>query len=150
MSWLPAALLAFGAGACLALQAGLNAQLGLRAQSSLLAASVGALSAAFCVALAWLLARSARAAASERQPVRPRALWLVGGALGGVALALIYALVPRVGLDAVVVLALVGQLLTSLLAGHFGWLDLPRARLTPRKLLGALLLMGGATLVTHG
>ena len=52
MSWLPAALLAFGAGACLALQAGLNAQLGLRAQSSLLAASVGALSAAFCVALA--------------------------------------------------------------------------------------------------
>ena len=65
---------------------------------------------------------------------------LVGGALGGVALALIYALVPRVGLDAVVVLALVGHLLTSLLAGHLGWLDLPRARLTPRKLLGALLL----------
>jgi len=143
------ATLSFAAGVCLALQAGLNAQLGVRLHSSLLAASVATLSAGLCVGSCWLAVRGRGPARATQRPVRPRALWL-GGALGGLALALIYALIPRLGLDAVVVLTLVGQLLTSLAASHFGWLELPRARLTLRELLGASLLLVGATLVTHG
>lgn len=140
-------LAAFAAGSMLAAQAGFNARLGVLTHSTLLASVSATLTAFLCLGLLWL-ARPARASTRPRQV--PPYLWGVGGALSALALTAIYWLVPKLGISAVVVLVLVGQLITSLVAGHFGWFGLPSARLDSTKLLGAAVLLAGALLVTYG
>ena len=56
---------------------------------------------------------------------------------------------PRLGAAALLALVVLGQLATSLLVDHFGWLGFPQHPLTPLRLLGALLLFGGMLLIVH-
>ncbi len=140
-------LVAFTAGGMLAMQAGFNARLGVLTRNTLLASASAMLTAFLCVSALYLASRRRE----EARPIGiPRYLWVIGGVLSAVAVTAVYWLVPRLGISAVVVLALVGQLITSLVAGHFGWFELPRARLDSTKLLGASALLAGALLVTYG
>lgn len=141
------AVVAFSAGGMLAMQAGFNARLGVLAESTLLASTSAMLTAFLCVGALCLVARRPTRARTGRVPAY---LWGIGGVLSALAVTAVYWLVPRLGISAVVVLALVGQLLTSLVAGHFGWFGLPRSRFDSTKLLGASALLGGALLVTYG
>jgi len=140
-------VVAFAAGGMLAMQAGFTARLGVLARSTLLASASATFTAFLCVGALYLVSRRREVARPRRVP---RYLWATGGALGVLAVTAVYWLVPRLGISAVVVLVLVGKLLTSLVAGHFGWFDLPRARLDSTKLLGASALLAGALLVTYG
>lgn len=56
-------------------------------------------------------------------------------------------MIPRLGVATVLTLILVGQLLGSLLFGHFGMLDVPQHRITFVQLLGAVSLIAGAVMV---
>ena len=56
---------------------------------------------------------------------------------------------PKLGAAALLALVILGQLVTSLLVDHFGWLGFPQHPLTLMRLLGATLLFGGVLLIVH-
>jgi transporter family-2 protein len=137
-------LLAVAVGAALTVQVGMNATIG-RALGSPLWASV----ANFGVGLVALLL-AAFAIAPRLQPASlgqaPAWAW-AGGLLGAAYVASATLLGPRIGALALVAFVLAGQLGSALLVDQFGWLGFPRAPVTPTRLLGVALLVGGALLV---
>ena len=74
--------------------------------------------------------------------------WL-GGVLGAFYVVSTIIAGPRLGAAALLALVVLGQLATSLLVDHFGWLGFPQHPLTPLRLFGALLLFGGVLLIVH-
>lgn len=59
-------------------------------------------------------------------------------------------LAPRIGLAAMISLIIAGQVVSSLAFDRFGLLGLPVREISWVRLLGALLLLAGATLVNFG
>ena len=56
-------------------------------------------------------------------------------------------LTPRVGTALTLASVTVGQLLMALVLDHHGWLGGPVIRLSPLRLLGAAMLLGGILLM---
>jgi transporter family-2 protein len=133
------------AGALMPLQAGVNAQLarwvGHPVTASLVSFAVGTLA---------LLAYSAAA-----RPELPGfgaladAPWWVwaGGLFGAVFVTAAAAFAPRLGAATFISVTIAGQVLVSILLDHFGAVGFAARPVTPLRLLGALLLVGGVLLV---
>jgi bacterial/archaeal transporter family-2 protein len=137
--------LAFLTGAGLAVQGALNTELREALGAPVLAALLS-----FAVGTAVLLA--ALAMAHERPPEPPvwlRAPWWAwfGGVCGAAYVLMTVLVIPRAGAAAALGLAVVGQLLASIVLDAFGLLGVPRHPLSLLRLLGALLLVGGVVLV---
>src|SRR5215213_10815697 len=133
------------AGALMPLQAGVNAQLarwvGHPVVASLISFAVGTL-ALFVYSAALrpqLPALGALAAA-------PWWVW-AGGLLGSVFVTAAAAFAPRLGAATFISITIAGQVLVSVLLDHFGALGFAARPVTPLRLLGALLLVGGVLLV---
>lgn len=75
---------------------------------------------------------------------------LTGGLIGVVIVLLANVVVPRLGVALAVSLFVAADLFFSSLSDHFGWLGLPRIRITPRRLVGLLLVLIGVLLVRFG
>ena len=75
-------------------------------------------------------------------------LLLTAGIMGALLVFAIAALIPRVGAGTLFIALLTGQVLTAMVMSHFGWLGSPEAPLTLMKALGALIMIGGAAMVT--
>lgn len=74
--------------------------------------------------------------------------FLLAGAFGVLLyLTLAYTL-PRVGVTVSVALLILAQLVIGLVLDHFGWMGLPQHSLNAPRVLGAVLLIAGAWLVT--
>lgn len=93
-------------------------------------------------------------AAATRQPAPtfgdvPRAPWWVwtGGAFGAAFIVTSIVLTPRMGTAVTLASMTVGQLLMALVLDHNGWLGGPIIRLSPLRLLGAVMLLGGILLM---
>ena len=93
-------------------------------------------------------------AVATRQPAPafgevPRAPWWVwtGGAFGALFIVVSIVLTPRVGTALTLASVTVGQLLMALVLDHHGWLGGPVIKLSPLRLLGAGLLLGGILLM---
>ena len=142
------ATIAFFGGGLIAVQAGFNARLGTDLQNPLLASTAAFLTAFVCAGLLYVTLTSEAPATSTLAAV-PRHLWVVGGVLAAVAVCTFVWLIPQLGITPVIVCALVGQLLTSLVAGHFGWFDMPQTPIDTTKLLGAFALLVGTLLVAR-
>jgi transporter family-2 protein len=56
---------------------------------------------------------------------------------------------PRLGAATLLALVVLGQLGTSLVVDHFGWLGFAHHPLTLMRLCGAVLLFGGVLLITR-
>lgn len=56
-------------------------------------------------------------------------------------------LIPKVGPGAYFVCLVAGQVVAGLVLSHFGWLSPERLPLTPLKILGAVMILGGVGLV---
>ena len=140
-------LLALSAGVVLIVQVGLNSALRDALGSTVMAAlmSFGVGSAALLAFL--LLARTPWPGRAQLLAV-PGWAWL-GGVLGAFYVVSTIIAGPRLGAAALLALVVLGQLATSLLVDHFGWLGFPQHPLTPLRLLGALLLFGGMLLIVH-
>jgi bacterial/archaeal transporter family-2 protein len=137
--------LAFLTGAGLAVQGALNTELRAALGTPVLAALLS-----FVVGTVLLVA--AVVAAHERPPELSGWVrvpwWAWFGGLCGAAYVLMTVLVmPRAGAAATLGLAVVGQLLASLVLDAFGLLGVPRHPFNLGRLLGALLLLGGVILV---
>lgn len=77
-----------------------------------------------------------------RQDYRGMQWWeLTGGAIGCLTLVASVAVAPHLSFTVMATVGSVGQLLASLTVDHFGFLGVPRRRITVRKLLGAVLVL---------
>ena len=87
-----------------------------------------------------------RGALSPLKQVNP--LLLTAGVLGTALVFLIAWLIPQIGAGPMMILLLAGQVMGGLLMSHFGWLGSPVDPVTPLRLLGVAVMVGGAALAT--
>lgn len=75
-------------------------------------------------------------------------LLLTAGVMGALLVFAIAALMPIIGAGRLAILLLSGQVITGLVMSHFGWLGSPQEPISLMKTVGAVLMIGGATMVT--
>ena len=135
-------LLAFTGGIFLAIQGGLNAQLGSLLKSPILASLV----AFFCSALfaGFIVLISFRQIPSiDQLRSIPSYLWFAGALFSVVGISLYYYTIPRLGISTMISLGLSGQLIISVVAGHFGWFAMPVEPVTIKRLFGVAAMIVG-------
>ena len=140
-------LLALCAGAAIAVQAGMNAQLGVLLRSPLLSAAVAFVVACVCVLIVVIITARELPSLSNVQTV-PVHLWF-SGAISAFGVASFYFLIPRMGVGSTMSYALTGQLLVAILASHFGWFDLPVKSINFNKCLGIFAMIMGIVLINR-
>jgi len=138
---------AMAAGACLAVQAGVNGKLARGLGSPVLAAlasfAVGTVLIAVFVAV-------------TRTPLRPAGsdvsaialwVWILGGALGAFYVVSVIRLAPQLGAATTLGWVVAGQMLAGLVLDHLGALIFPQHTLSAPRVLGAALIVSGAVLI---
>ncbi|GAA0189512.1 DMT family transporter [Fulvivirga kasyanovii] len=146
MNQLTLSILAFTGGIFLAMQGGLNAQLGVLLKNPLLASLV----AFFCsTTFAFLvIAFSVKSMPSAQQLKEvPWYLWSAGGFFSLIGVSLYYYTIPKLGVSTMISLGLCGQVFFSVVAGHFGWFNLPVEPVTAKRLLGVTAMIIGILLI---
>ena len=140
------ALLGVAAGACIAIQGPINAQLARGLGLPVAAAAISFLSGAILLSLL-------SAAVAQWQSVsidwRAPPIWtfVAGGALGTVYVTAAVLLVPRIGAAALMAFAVAGQLLAGILLDRIGFLGMAVRELSVGRIAGAVLLVVGVVLV---
>jgi len=134
-------------GVLLALQPPTNAMLARGVGSTVNAAMIS-----FVVgALALMAAAAMLGAKPELSQARALPWWAwIGGVYGAVFVFAIAYGAPRIGVAAVLTLAIAAQLATAVAVDHFGWLGLARRPLDLTKAAGVLMVFLGALLVRKG
>ncbi|WP_420142368.1 DMT family transporter [Sphingomonas sp.] len=136
----------FLAGIGVALQTPTNAALARSLGSVLLAALVSFAGGTIILVAAWLL--------FDRTPLtalRAAPAWTWSGGLYGAFFVACFAFsAPRLGLATALTIAIASQLGMALVLDHFGLLGLRPAPISPLKLLGIVLVLGGVVLVRRG
>ncbi|WP_439628373.1 DMT family transporter [Shinella sp.] len=140
------ALLGIAAGACIAIQAPINALLGRGLGMPVAAACVSFFSGALILAIVVLATSSFEGRAPDW---RGPAFWLyvAGGALGTVYVTTAIFLTPRIGAAAVMAFAVSGQLLAGILLDRIGFLGMAVRELSVGRIAGAMLLVVGALMI---
>lgn len=138
--------LALAAGAAIAMQATMNAQLGVLLKSSMMGTSIAFLFSLIFTVSAMLLFAKNYPNLDEVKSV-PFYLWFTGGALSAFAVGMFYYLIPKMGIGSMMSYALSGQLLIAIIASHLGWFDLPVKPINIVKIIGAILLIVGVLLI---
>jgi bacterial/archaeal transporter family-2 protein len=140
------ATLGIVAGATLGTQAAINAMVSRAFGSPVIAAAISfGTGALFLFVMALALARLQGAPSGWRD--LPAWAFVSGGALGVVYLTTVIFLTPRIGAAATMGFVIAGQLLAGVVIDSFGFFGLPPIMLTPPRLLGAGLLLGGALIL---
>ncbi|OAD43605.1 hypothetical protein LPB72_03495 [Hydrogenophaga crassostreae] len=142
-------LIAVCSGAAIATQAAMNAQLGQLLGSPLLASSV-AFGSALLFAVLAVLVSSHSPPSREALEAVPIHLWFGGGILSAFGISMFYFLIPKIGMGQLMALALTGQLLVAMLAGHFSWFNAPHRPIDAMSGLGVLALVAGVSLINRG
>lgn len=139
-------LLALLAGAAIATQAGMNAQLGMLLDNSLLGtAIVFACSCLFSLGAFWAFSNTYPTLENVRAV--PIYLWFGGGAISAFGVALFYYLIPKMGIGSMMSYALTGQILLAVTANHFGWFEMPVKPINLLKFTGVLALVIGVLFI---
>jgi transporter family-2 protein len=138
-------LLALLAGALLPVQTGVNLQLrgafGQPIVAALVSFIVGTIGLAMLVA-------ALRAPMPLAEAWARSAWWhWVGGLLGAVYIVAAIVLAPRLGAATLVAALVAGQMVASLLIDHYGWVGFAVHPVSPLRILGAALVVGGVLLV---
>jgi transporter family-2 protein len=140
-----AVLLTAIAGGLIALQAPINAELG-RATGNLAAALVSFVVGTIALAAIVVLSGKAGGLGSTFDVSW---YYLVGGLLGAVYVANALIAVSAIGAGGVAALTVAGQLAASVAIDRLGLFGLDQVPLTPERLLGVALLLGGTVLVVR-
>ncbi|MSO65489.1 MAG: DMT family transporter [Alphaproteobacteria bacterium] len=77
----------------------------------------------------------------------PWYFWLGGGVMGAFFVFTSLSLAPRIGVTALLIATLAGQLVASVAMDHFGVLGLPQQSVSPGRIAGVLLVVAGVYLV---
>jgi bacterial/archaeal transporter family-2 protein len=138
-------IIALLAGAGLSLQAGINAQLGARAGENFWAALASFLIGGVFLAPFALAGRGSWPSAGTIAQIP---WWVWSGGLLGAAYVMITILVtPKLGAAPFFGLVVAGQMAMALLLDQFGWIGFPQHSINPMRILGSLLVLGGAILI---
>ena len=141
------ALLAAGAGACIALQAAANTRFRTALDSPGFAAFFS-ICGTFATACAFMLL--IRPPAPSLDAVRATAGWYwVGGPLGALIVLAGATLTRHLGAAAFIALVVGGQLLCSMLLDHFALMGLKEQPITPGRVFGAVLVVAGVVCVKY-
>ncbi|MGH2665977.1 DMT family transporter [Flavobacterium sp.] len=135
-------ILAFSGGVFLAIQAGFNSQLGVLLKKPLLAAiSTSVSSAVFALLFILLFTKEIPNLHTAKQV--PWYLWCIGGLFSVIGISLYYYTIPKLGISRMMSLGLCGQLIFSLAASHYGWMNLPLEPTTIKKGIGVTVMIIG-------
>lgn len=137
--------LAVLAGVLLPVQAGINAQLRQSLASPLAATLVSFLVGTIGTLLVLVALRTPLSLGAAWE----RSSWWhwTGGLLGAAYVLLTIVLAPRLGAATLIAAVVAGQMLTSLLLDHLGLVGFPLHPITPARIAGTLLIIGGVALV---
>ncbi len=139
-------IIAILGGMFLAAQAGLNSYLGLLLKNPILASIVAFFSSTiFAFAFVIFSVTSIPTWIVIKQI--PFYLWFTGGLFSVIGIVLYYYTIPKLGISTMISLGLFGQLTFSMLAGHYGWLNLPVEPITIRRILGIITMISGILLI---
>jgi transporter family-2 protein len=144
MSYL--SILGFLAGAAIATQASMNAQLGVILKNPLLGTTV-AFTSSVLFTLVAVVTFTKEYPSIEAVKAVPIYLWFSGGILSAFGISMLYYLIPKMGIGSLMSYALTGQILVAIIAGHFGWFDLPVKSVNGVKMFGVLSLIIGIILI---
>ncbi len=139
------------AGSAIALQSGMSGQLG-KLLNQPLYGSLVVYATSFMFTLLFLLipGRGRLPWPGENAVAAvPLHLWFAGGFLSAVGLGCVYWMLPRLGAARVIALVLIGQVITGMIAGHFGWFGLPENRITLARFSGSLMMAAGVILINR-
>jgi bacterial/archaeal transporter family-2 protein len=140
-------LLALGAGVALIVQVGVNTTLRGALGGPVVAALVSFLVGSIALVAFLMLSRASWPARAQWTSM-PWWAWS-GGVLGAFYVVSTIVAGSRLGATALLALIILGQLATSLLVDHFGWLGFPQHPVTALRLLGSVFLFGGMLLIVH-
>ncbi|MCI0701915.1 MAG: DMT family transporter [Planctomycetia bacterium] len=142
------ALLAVGAGACIALQASANSNFRKSLGDNPLFAAYFSICGTFLTATVTMLIL--RPSAPSLSVMREAPWWnWIGGPLGALIVLAGAALTERLGAALFIALVVGGQLLCSLLLDHFALVGLKEQPITPGRLLGAALVVTGVLCIKY-
>lgn len=139
-------ILGIFAGACIAIQAPINAQLGRALGMPVAAATVSFAAGAVVLALLLLVFMRAEGTVPDWRAPAPW-LYFAGGCLGSVYVTAAILLTPRIGAAAVMALSVAGQLTAGLIIDRIGFLGVAVRELTAGRVVGALLLCAGVVMI---
>ena len=139
-------LLGVVSGACIAIQAPINAQLGRDLGLPFAAAFVSFAAGAIALGLVTFAVSAATSTTIHWGAPAPW-LFVAGGLLGTVYVTSAVVLTPQIGAAAVMGLAVTGQLLAGLVVDKTGFLGAPMHEITLGRIAGAVLLVAGAVMI---
>lgn len=139
-------VLGLAGGVFLAVQAGFNSQLGSTLKQPILAVIASSISSVVfgCLLLLLISKESIQNIATTQVPWY---LWFIGGLFSVIGIAIYFYNIPKIGISKMIALGLCGQLVFSLIAGKYGWLNLPIEPITTKKLVGAIAMVAGIILI---
>ena len=142
------ALLAMGAGACIAVQASANSNFRKSlGDNPLLAAALSICGTALVAVTAMLAVRPPVPSVAA---LRETPWWnWIGGPLGALIVLAGAALTARLGAALFIALVVGGQLLCSLALDHFALMGLEEQPVTAGRILGALLVVAGVACIKY-
>jgi len=142
---MPLYLLTLGLGVVLTVHLAMNGKVGAALANprvgNALFWCIGAIGAVIIGLTGW----QAKALAPLKE-VNP--LLLTAGLMGACLVFAIAWLIPQIGAGRLMIALLAGQILGGLVLSHFGWLGSPQEPVTLTRALGALVVLGGAAMVT--
>ena len=139
-------LLALIGGVFLAVQAGFNSQLGSILKQPILAViSTSVSSVIFGIIFLFLFEKGNVSSLTTVQV--PWYLWFIGGLFSVIGISIYFFVIPKIGISKMIALGLCGQLVFSLIAGKYGWLNLPVEPITTKRLMGTLAMLIGIVLI---
>lgn len=139
-------ILAFVGGVLLAMQGGLNAQLGVLLKNPLLASVVAFISSSvFAIVIVLFAVKNIPTLAQAKEI--PGYLWFTGGLFSVLGISLYYYTIPKLGVSTMISFGLCGQLLFAVIAGHYGWFNLPIEPLSFKRIVGIVALISGILLI---
>ncbi|QEL15215.1 DMT family transporter [Limnoglobus roseus] len=141
------ALLAAGAGCCIALQATANARFRQNIDSQWFAAFFSICGTILTAAIFVLVTRPP---APSWEKVRETEWWnWIGGPLGALIVLAGATLTKELGAAVFIALVVGGQLTCSLLLDHFALLGLKEQPITPGRVIGGLLVVAGVVCIKY-
>jgi transporter family-2 protein len=139
-------ILALTGGVFLAIQAGFNSQLGGLLKQPIIAVVASSISSVvFGLAFLFFTEKGLMHTLTSTQV--PWYLWFIGGLFSVIGIYIYFYTIPKIGISKMIALGLCGQLIFSLIAGKYGWLNLPVEPLTKKRIIGACAMLIGIVLI---
>ena len=139
-------LCAVVAGGVIALQSPINAEMAMRIGNPIAGATWSFIVGTVALLLLSLVLARGSANPSALMTMSPLLIF-GGGLLGAIFVTSNILLTPRIGVAAVVALAIAGQVIASLILDRYGFLGMAMRELSPGRLLGAVMVVAGALMV---